>query len=151
MAIIDDYTLEPMVGDPDDHRPDTRWAALTDPDGAVTTLAAIVEEIAPGDRIPLHVHPIDELVLYRSGLVTVTIGSERHDVQEGGVAFIPAGTVHGTENRGAAAASVFAVYPSTRVGIEYRERNPAPGTEGHDPQALITYDFRTGSVTPAPE
>jgi quercetin dioxygenase-like cupin family protein len=148
MAIIDDYTLAPMVGDPDDHRPDTRWAALTDPAGAVSSLAAIVEEIAPGDRIPLHVHPIDELVLYRSGVVTVTIGGERRDVQAGGVAFLPAGTVHGSENRGASAASVFAVYPSTQVGIEYRDRNPAPGTEGQQPQAPVTYDFRTGSVSP---
>ncbi len=149
MAVIDDYVLEPMIGDPDDHRPHTRWAALTDPAGIVDTLAAIVEEIAPGDKIPLHVHPIDELVLYRSGQVTVTLGSDRRPVKEGGVAFIPAGMAHSTENHGTEPASVFAVYPSTRVGIEYRERNPAPGTEHHDPREPVTYDFRTGSVVPS--
>ena len=48
MAIVDDYVLKPMIGDPDDHRPHTHWAALTDPAGIVESLAAIVEEIAPG-------------------------------------------------------------------------------------------------------
>jgi quercetin dioxygenase-like cupin family protein len=146
MAIVDDYVLEPMIGDPDDHRPDSQWAALTDPAGVVETLAAIVEEIAPGDKIPLHVHPIDELILYRSGDVVVTIGSERRLVKEGGVAFIPAGMPHATENRGDVTAFVFAVYPSTRIGIEYRERNPVPGTEDQGPQAPVTYDFRSGAV-----
>jgi mannose-6-phosphate isomerase-like protein (cupin superfamily) len=149
MAIIDDYALEPMIGDPDHHRPHTQWAALTDPAGIVDTLAAIVEDIAPGDKIPLHVHPIDELVLYRNGQVSVILGSDRRQVGEDGVAFISAGMAHSTENHGTKPVSIFEVYPSICVGIEYRERNPAPGTEDHDPREPVTYDFRTGSVVPS--
>jgi hypothetical protein len=49
MTILESYTFDAMVGDPDDHRPATRWAVLTDQPGGVEHLAAIVEEIAPGD------------------------------------------------------------------------------------------------------
>ena len=66
MSIVEGYTFEPMVGDPDDHRPETRWALLVDPggpEGRVDGFALITERIAPGDRIPLHVHRDDELVI----------------------------------------------------------------------------------------
>jgi quercetin dioxygenase-like cupin family protein len=148
MTILESYTFEAMVGDPDDHRPATRWAVLTDRPGGVEHLAAIVEEIAPGDRIPLHTHPIDEVVLYRSGEATVTLGEESRTVEDGAVVFIPAQTPHGTVNDGAATVRIFAVYPATTVGIRYLERNPAPGTEGDEPQPPMTYDLRTGETTP---
>ena len=54
MSIVEGYEFEAMVGDPDDHRPDTRWALLVDPggpEGRVDRLAVITERIAPGDRI----------------------------------------------------------------------------------------------------
>ncbi len=144
MGLIDRPRLTPMIGDPDDHRPNTRWGFATDPH--VDDLGAIVEEIAPGDRIPLHTHPVDEVILYRSGRPTITIGDERHEVTAGAIAFVPAGTPHRTENLGDGPASVFAVFPSTRVGIRYLERNPAPGTEDDEPQPPMTVDFRTGDV-----
>ena len=115
-------------------------------DDRVATLGAIVEQIAPGDRIPLHTHPVDELILYRSGSAAVTIADERREVSPGAIAFVPAGTPHRTENIGADPASVLAVFPSTTVGIRYLERNPAPGTEDDDAQPPATVDFRTGEV-----
>lgn len=54
MSIVEGYTFEPMVGDPDDHRPETRWALLVDPggpEGRVDGFALIAERIAPGDRV----------------------------------------------------------------------------------------------------
>ena len=33
MSIVEGYVFEGMVGDVDDHRPDTRWALLVDPGG----------------------------------------------------------------------------------------------------------------------
>lgn len=111
-------------------------------------MAAIVEEIAPGDRIPMHTHPIDELVFFRSGMAAVTVGNERQTVTAGAVAFIPAGIPHMTVNDGSTPTSLFAVFPSTRIGIHYLERNPAPGTEGDPPQPPAIYDARTGEVHP---
>jgi quercetin dioxygenase-like cupin family protein len=144
LSIIDAPRLEPMVGDPDDHRPDSSWATLADDE--VDTLGAIVEHIAPGDRIPLHTHPIDEVILYRSWAAAVTIGDERFEVTPGAVAFVPAGTTHRTEKVGTEPSSLFAVFPSTTVGIRYLERNPAPGTERDTPQPPAAFDFRTGEV-----
>ena len=49
MSIVEGYTFEAMVGDPDDHRPDTNWALLVDPGGPhgrVDTFAVIRERIA---------------------------------------------------------------------------------------------------------
>ena len=142
MGIVQEPPLEPMVGDPDDHRPNSRWASLADTD--VAGLGAIVEEIGPGDRIPLHTHPVDEVILYRGGTAAVTIGEERRQVTPGTIAFVPAGTPHRTENVGTEPASLFAVFPTTRVGIRYLERNAAPGTDGDEPQAPMTFDFLTG-------
>jgi quercetin dioxygenase-like cupin family protein len=144
MGIVEEPSLEPMVGDPDDHRPQSRWETLADPD--VGSLGVIIEEIAPGDRIPLHTHPIDEVILYRSGSATVTIGDDRRGILPGAVAFVPGGTPHRTENVGSEPASLFAVFPSRQVGIRYLERNPAPGTESDDAQAPVTFDFLTGEV-----
>jgi hypothetical protein len=31
MSIVERTPMEPMVGDPDDHRPDTSWGLLVDP------------------------------------------------------------------------------------------------------------------------
>ena len=56
MAIHENYDLAPFdESDPDDFRPNSRWAVLVDAnavDGAqVDDITVIVEEIAPGDRI----------------------------------------------------------------------------------------------------
>jgi quercetin dioxygenase-like cupin family protein len=152
MSIIETFELQPMVGDVDDHRPNTRWALVIDDAEApawVDSIAVIVEEIAPGDRIPLHVHGVDELILYRSGEAIVALGEERRTVGAGAFEFVPAGTPHGTENATGASVLITAVFPATRVDVRYLDRNPAPGTEGNDPQPPIVVDLRTGDVTPA--
>ena len=151
MAIVERYRLEPMVGDPDDHRPDSRWAIVVDPGsdaGRVDSLGGLVEAIAPGDRIPLHTHSIDEVVCYRSGGAVVTLGDSEEEVGAGGVVYIPAGIPHGTRNPGTEAVELFAVYPGTRIDITYLERNAAPGTERDAPQPPLAIDLRTGSVEP---
>ena len=148
MSIVEGYRFESMVGDPDDHRPNTLWALLVDPgdrNGRVDDLAVISERIAAGDRIPLHVHRVNEVILAH-GAGRFTLGDEARAVEEGAVIFIPAGVPHGFHNDGDRPLSVQAVFPTTRVWIRTLERNPAPGTEDDLPQAGATYDFRTGDV-----
>ena len=149
MSIVEGYTFEPMVGDPDDHRPETRWALLVDPggpDGRVDRFALITERIAPGDRIPLHVHRDDELVIVH-GRGRYRLGDEERDIGDGAVVFIPAGAVHGLANTGPEPLAVEGIFATTRVWLRYLERNPTPGTEADAPQGGATYDFRTGEVT----
>jgi len=79
-----------MVGDPDDHRPQSEWSLIVDPgaDGVrVDDLAVIAEHIAPGDRIPLHVHRVNEVILVH-GDGTFRLGDEAHPVGDGAVVFM---------------------------------------------------------------
>ncbi|HET8968395.1 MAG TPA: cupin domain-containing protein [Gaiellaceae bacterium] len=147
MAIISQFHFAPFdESDPDDFRPDSRWALLVDPvanDGPhVDDITLIVEEIAPGDRIPLHTHPINEVIVVLAGTPDVTLGDETQRVGPGTVVFIPAGSPHGTRNTGAEPVRLHAMFPSELIGIQYLERNPAPGTELDAPQPPFTIDVR---------
>jgi quercetin dioxygenase-like cupin family protein len=147
MAILTTYNLEPFdASDPDDFRPTSKWVLLVDPtrpDGAhVDNITVIFEEIAPGDRIPLHTHPIHEVLLVDDGTVEVTLCDETRTVDQGAVVFIPAGTPHRTRNASDQPVRVHAMFPSEVITIEYLERNPAPGTEGDPPQPPVSLDVR---------
>ncbi|MEP6681563.1 MAG: cupin domain-containing protein [Chloroflexota bacterium] len=146
MSIVPDGPFEPMVGDPDDHRPESRWRLVVDPGderGRVDSLALIIEEIAVGDRIPLHTHDVDEAITILQGDAETRLGDERRRVGSGAIIFIPAGTPHGTANAGAQPLHIHAVFPTLEIEIDTLERNPAPGTEG-DPPRRTRYDLRTG-------
>lgn len=148
MSIVEGYRFEQMVGDPDDHRPNTTWALIVDPGdgtGRVDDLAVISERIGAGDRIPLHIHRVNEVILSH-GRGQFTLGDKTQAVGEGAVVFIAAGTPHGFHNDGAQPLPLQAVFPTTRVWVQTLERNPAPGTEEDAPQLGATYDFRTGEV-----
>ena len=134
-----------MVGDPDDHRPNTTWRLAVDPGtgGAVAGLSFLEERCAAGDRIPLHRHDVDEVVVVIDGVGAYTLDGEVNPVESGDVIFIPAGTEHGTTNAGTGALHVHAVFPARKVLMEMLERNPAPGTEGDLPMTT-RYDFATG-------
>jgi quercetin dioxygenase-like cupin family protein len=147
LAIIPTHTLEPFdESDPDDFRPNSKWTLLVDPtrpDGAhVDNITLIFEEIAPGDRIPLHTHPIHEVLVVDHGSPEVTLDNEAQTVDPGAVVFIPAGTPHGTRNATDQPVRIHAMFPSEVIGIEYLERNPAPGTEADAPQPPASLEVR---------
>ena len=147
MAIITTFDYTPFdESDPDDYRPSSHWALLVDPDRRsgphVDDITLIVEEIAPGDRIPLHTHPINELIVILEGRPEVTLGAETQEVGPGTVVFIAAGTPHGTRNTSTSPVRIHAMFPSERIGIQYLERNAAPGTESDPPQPAFTIDVR---------
>ncbi|HUQ23106.1 MAG TPA: cupin domain-containing protein [Gaiellaceae bacterium] len=149
MAILPNPPFEPLdERDPDDYRPTSVWSGpLVDPvspHGYVRDLSVILETIAPGDRIPLHRHQIDEAIVVESGEVEVTLGDQILLVTGRSVAFFPAGVEHGARNVGSGDAHYTAFFPSAAIDIEYLERNPAPGTEGDAPQPPVVYDARAG-------
>jgi len=154
VSIVTGYAFDPMVGDPDDHRPGTVWSVLADDgegDGRVDDLVAIVERIGAGEAIPLHVHQVSE-VIFVHGPGLQRLGDEQRVVGDGDVVFIPAGTPHGLRNTGTTALSIEAVFPTDRIWLRYLERNPAPGTEADEPSPPFTVLVRTGEVIPdAPE
>jgi quercetin dioxygenase-like cupin family protein len=131
VAIVSSFEYAPFdESDPDDFRPNSRWALLVDPgDNSgvhVDDITVIVEEIAPGDRIPLHTHPINEVIVIGEGMPEIMLGDDVQEVGPGAVVFIRAGTPHGTRNTSTTPIRIHAMFPSERIGIEYLERNPAP-------------------------
>ncbi|HEY5872229.1 MAG TPA: cupin domain-containing protein [Gaiellaceae bacterium] len=147
MAIITTFEYTPFdESDPDDYRPSSQWVLLVDPSGSVgrhvDDITLIIEEIAPGDRIPLHTHPINELIVILEGSPEVTLDEDTREVDPGAVVFIPAGTPHGTRNSSTSPVRLHAMFPSEQIGIQYLERNPAPGTESDAPQPAFTIDVR---------
>lgn len=68
MGIVERWEYKPlaMEEDPDDYRPDSKLAVIIDPSesdgGYVQELTVFKEKIAPGDRIPLHQHTIEEVL-----------------------------------------------------------------------------------------
>lgn len=148
MAILPNPPLLPLdEGDPDDYRPLSAWTGLlvdpVSPSGYVRDLSVILERIAPGDRIPLHRHQVDEAIVVESGEVEMRLGAERLVVTGHSVVFVPAGVEHGARNVGSEPASYLAFFPTTAIDIEYLERNPAPGTEADLPQPPVVYDARS--------
>jgi quercetin dioxygenase-like cupin family protein len=149
MAILANPGLTPLAdaGDPDDHRVGSTWSGpLVDSvsnDAYVRDLCVILERIAPGERIPLHRHAIDEAIVIESGRVELRLGDETRVVSGRSVAFFPAGIAHGARNVGSEAVVYTAFFPSTAIDIEYLERNPAPGTEDDPPQPPVVYDARS--------
>ena len=133
-------------GEPDDFRPRSQWAVAVDPaspDRAfVRDLSLFVDVVAPGDRVPLHRHPIDELMVVEEGTGEVRLGGGTHVVSSGAVIFVPARLPHGARNIGSEPWRVLGVFAAERVGFEYLERNPAPGTEGDPPRPPYEIDVR---------
>jgi uncharacterized protein len=97
MAIVDscDYMPLAMEDDPDDYRPDSKLALIIDPaqslEGFVQGLTVFDERIAPGDRIPLHQHTIEEVVFVDEGHVEVRLGAEHRLITPRAIVFIPTG------------------------------------------------------------
>jgi quercetin dioxygenase-like cupin family protein len=147
MALHRDFEFKPLddASDPDDWRPNSLFALLADPDA---DLAVIAEKIGVGDSVPRHRHTIDEVVMYLSGEVEVRLGEESHAVRPGDIMVIPAGVAHSQHNTGDSVAEIRAFFPSSRLDIEYLERNPAPGTEGDPPQPAFVIDTHTREISP---
>jgi len=147
LSLHRDLVYSPMddIRDADDWRPNSHWAIVSDPKADV---AVIAERIGVGDAIPLHIHRIDEVILFLSGNATERVGDETFGVSAGDIVLVPAGQIHGTRNTGDVEVEIRAVFPSARIDMQYVERNPAPGTEGDTPGPGVVWDMRTGGVQP---
>lgn len=148
MAIVDQFNFFPldMFEDPDDYRPKSKLAFVVDPgddqNGSVENMTVFKEQIGVGDKIPLHQHSIDEILVVSKGSIEVSLGNSKQKVNDGAVVFIPAKVKHGFKNIGDDIANIVAVFPSREVDINYLERNPAPGTEGQKPGDPVAIDIR---------
>jgi len=135
-----------MLDDPDDYRPGSRWRLLSDPaaNPRVEDIAVIVEEMAIGDRVPLHIHhDVNECIVVLEGRDEVRVGDETSLMEAGDSIFIAKGMHHSQRNVGDGILKILAIFPATIIDIEMLERNPAPGTDDDPPQHTM-YDLSTG-------
>jgi mannose-6-phosphate isomerase-like protein (cupin superfamily) len=148
MSIIEHRSYVPLVDDDrDDYRPNSSIAIVLDPvrsDGKfVNGLTVLFERVAPGDRIPLHTHPVEEEVLFiDAGTAELVLGEERRIVGPGAVIFVPCGTPHQARNVGQEPLMLHAVFAARTITVQYMDRNPAPGTEEAAPQPPLALDAR---------
>lgn len=148
MSVVEDLDYQPlaMEEDPDDYRPGSELAIVIDPDVSdepvAENLTVFFERIAPGDRIPDHVHTVDEVLFVDEGAIEARLGERSRAVAPGAVVFVPAGMRHGFRNIGNGTARIHAVFPAREISIHYLERNPAPGTEGQPPGPPLMIDVR---------
>src|ERR1700731_1717791 len=83
-------------------RPGVTFTVKIDPtNGGSEYMAVVTEDMAPGDRIPIHRHPhADELIFIQSGTGRVTLGDKVQEAHAGAIVFIPRAPWIGLENIG---------------------------------------------------
>ncbi|MHB1523653.1 MAG: cupin domain-containing protein [Candidatus Dormibacteria bacterium] len=88
------------VAQADDHQR-IRWVdgvsirILLDASKTAGQLAVVEEVITEPNATPLHIHPADEQTfIVLEGSLRVWVGGERHEVDAGGIAFLPRGIPH---------------------------------------------------------
>jgi quercetin dioxygenase-like cupin family protein len=151
MSVVHGQPSAPMTDDPDDYRPNSSWRLAFDPEARVD-MTVIYESVGVGDRIPRHVHDVDEVILVEGGSARIFVDGVETEAETGTTVFIPAGTIHGTVNAGEVPVEVRAMFATTTLRMDLVERNPMPGTEGQPPMTSVYYvrEDRFEAVGPSP-
>lgn len=84
--------------------------------------------LRPGERVLLHTHPVEEALVFLSGVGEATLGSDSVRVAAETSLHVPAGIPHGFRNVGTTPLHVMVVFP----GADFAETamlEAAPSTE----------------------
>lgn len=84
-------------------------------------MSAMIGDVRPGDRVPLHRHAYDELFVVNAGAGVYLIDGCEIEAARGDVVLIPAGVPHAVENRGQALLQHTAFHDAAEVAIEWLE------------------------------
>jgi mannose-6-phosphate isomerase-like protein (cupin superfamily) len=102
--------------------------------------AMIVQEMAPGSRVPVHLHEReDEIIFIQRGSGRATVGDHTAALGAGSTLHVPQGTWHGGENTGSETLVWVAIYSPS--GFEGYFREIGLGPNGETP-AMLTPDER---------
>jgi quercetin dioxygenase-like cupin family protein len=118
---MDERSSEPLVTQPEQastvpvlRARGARMAVLIGPDDGARHFVMRRFHIDPGGRIPSHAHEsIEHEQVVVKGEMVIGLDDEEHTVRAGDAIFIPAGTAHWYENRGAAEVEFLCVVPLT--------------------------------------
>src|SRR5262245_42419069 len=81
-------------------RPGITARTLAGPEHGVTAFFLAEDRLEQGAQIPLHTHPIDEVLVVTEGHLTVDVGAQTHTVASGHTVVVPPGTPHRLTNHG---------------------------------------------------
>lgn len=76
-----------------------------------TALYAGEQWLEPGERVLLHTHPVEEVLIFTAGTGEVRLGDETVSIGAGTTVHIPAGEIHGFRNTGEDRLRVFVIFP----------------------------------------
>ena len=84
-------------------------------DGSIGSEKIFVAEqtLRPGDRVLVHTHPEDEVLIFRSGIGVARLGDDEVAIGDGVTLFVPAGVVHGFRNSGPDDLDVIVIFPGS--------------------------------------
>jgi quercetin dioxygenase-like cupin family protein len=110
-------------------RPGIRARSLAGPKHGITAFFLQENSLETGAYIPLHTHPVDEVLVVTDGQLTVEAGDETQVVAGGNTVVIPPGTPHRLTNRGPEAVRMLAAAAWNhatfyREGSTYLEGGP---------------------------
>jgi mannose-6-phosphate isomerase-like protein (cupin superfamily) len=94
------------------------WFVLEGSRFGLDHLTLVCGTTAPGDAIPLHRHPFDELFIVHEGRGTYTVGEATVEAGPGDVVLIPAGVAHRFVNTGPEPLSHTAVHAKGSFALE---------------------------------
>jgi quercetin dioxygenase-like cupin family protein len=84
---------------------------LVTSDRGSTSLYAGEQWLEPGERVLLHTHPVEEVLIFTGGTGEVTLGDATAPVGAGVTVHIPAREIHGFRNTGEDRLRVFVIFP----------------------------------------
>ncbi len=119
----------------------SRRAPLTikvSPESGSSHLSAIMEHIAPGDGIPVHLHQFaDEIIFVQAGEGLQRLGETEHAVGAGSLIYVPRGAWHGLRNSATSRdLIILAVYTPTGMEGYFR----AIGTKSDEEYKPLTLE-----------
>lgn len=103
MSVFPHDEMTPVPG-----RPGITARTLAGPEHGITAFFLAEDLLQTGACIPLHTHPVDEVLVVVAGTLTVDIGPAREQVAGGHTVVIPPGTPHRLTNQGSEAVRLLA-------------------------------------------
>jgi quercetin dioxygenase-like cupin family protein len=76
-----------------------------------TSLFVGKQWLQPGERVFLHTHPVEEVLMFLGGHGKASVDGQTIPVHRDVTLIIPAGIVHGFENTGDAELHLFVIFP----------------------------------------
>ena len=91
-----------------------RWSLVDGSTGAQSLSVGDVS-LAPGGRVPIHIHPTEEAMVILEGALEAVLGDDSLTVKVGQTILAPAGVKHGFVNRSGDTARIMAIFPTARM------------------------------------